>query len=168
MSFSHHKKFYNPTNKSSDRCKCLEDIIFTPFANIQQIEMYKNFSIIWAYVPFCTTYFIVDILMHLVSDKYVYLYFPLTILAVIDYIILNRQKLKYKKFCLGFSTTYVHSTIEKFVKYYNYINLAIIILLLPAHIVILISSNVSILFDVLLAIILLLCWLGNMRSRIKL
>ena len=169
MSFSYHKKFYSQqTNKSSERCESLEDINFAFFANIQQIEMYKKFPMIWSYVPFLTTYFIVDTLIYQISDKYVYLYFPLTILAVIDYIILNRQKLKYKKFCLGFSTTYVHSTIEKFVKYYNYINLAIIILLLPAHIVILISSNVSILFDVLLAIILLLCWLGNMRSRIKL
>ena len=70
MSFSHHKKSYNQTNKSSDRCKGLEDIIFTPFANIQQIEMYKNFSIIWAYVPFCTTYFIVDIFQNIQIHMY--------------------------------------------------------------------------------------------------
>ena len=165
MSFSYHKKFYNQTNKSSDRCKGLEDIIFTPFANIQQIEMYKNFSIIWAYVPFCTTYFIVDILMHLVSDKYVHVYYPLTILAVAGYLVLNKQKLKYKEFCLGLIPAYEYSPLEKIVQYYNYINLAIIILLLPAHIVILISNNSSIIFDVLLAIILLLCWLENMKGN---
>ena len=165
MSFSYHKKSYNQTNKSSDRCKGLEDIIFTPFANIQQIEMYKNFSIIWGYIPFLTTYFIVDILMHLVSDKYLYVYYPLTILAVAGYLVLNKQKLKYKKFCLGLIPAYEYSPLEKIVQSYDYINLAIIILLLPAHIVILISNNSSIIFDVLLAIILLLCWLGNMKGN---
>ncbi len=152
MSFSYHKKFYNQTNKSSDRRESLENINFTPLANIQQIKMYDKYYDTSFEIPFLVVYYLADTLMRVVSEEYKYLYFPLTILAVICYLGCRTQRLKYKKYCLGLPQTCSTSLLERFSIFYININSILLTLLLPCHIVILLSSRTNIIMDIIISI----------------
>ena len=169
MSFSYYKKIYNQTNKLSDRCESLEDINFTPLANIQQIEMYDKYYDTSFVVPFLVVYYLVDTLMRLLSEEYKYLYFPLTILAVLCYLGCRIQRLKYKKYCLGLPQTCSTSLLEHFSKFYININSILLTLLLPCHIVILLSSRANIIMDIIISIFIfanILARMGDNNNRV--
>ena len=87
-----------------------------------------------------------------------FLYFPLTILAVINYLIIRQRKLKYKKYCLGFTVSKKITKIEKISDLYLIINCVFLYITIPMHMLrIMTEQTKGLLFDFSMMILLIVC-----------
>ena len=146
----------------------LEDIKFTPFTNIEQFKKYDEKPLTFPEIPFFAIYYFVDTLMRIgFKDSWV-LYFPLTILAVINYFIERQRKLKFKKYCLGQTVSTKPSQVEQLSDIYMNINNALLIISLPVHLWILLMHRINTGLDILMIIILSALIFGSVFESNKL
>ena len=136
----------------------LEDIKFTPFTNIEQFKKYDEKPWCFPEIPFFAIYYFVDTLMRSGYNDCWFLYFPLTILAVINYFIIRRRKLKFKKYCLGFAVSKDVTQIEKISDLYLIINCVFLYITIPMHMLrIMTEQTKGLLFDFSMMILLIVC-----------
>ena len=148
MTFLYHK----------DNRENLEDIMFTPFTNIEQFKKYDEKPWSFPEIPFFAIYYFVDTLMRIGFKDSWFLYFPLTILAVINYLIVRQRKLKYKKYCLGFTVSKKITKIEKISDLYLIINCVFLYITIPMHMLrIMTEQTKGLLFDFSMLILLIVC-----------
>ena len=148
MTFLYHK----------DNRENLEDIKFTPFTNIEQFKKYDEKPWSFPEIPFFAIYYFVDTLMRIGFKDSWFLYFPLTILAVINYLIIRQRKLKYKKYCLGFTVSKKITKIEKISDLYLIINCVFLYITIPMHMLrIMTEQTKGLLFDFSMMILLIVC-----------
>lgn len=148
MTFLYHK----------DNRENLEDIMFTPFTNIEQFKKYDEKPWSFPEIPFFAIYYFVDTLMRIGFKDSWFLYFPLTILAVINYLIVRQRKLKYKKYCLGFTVSKKITKIEKISDLYLIINCVFLYITIPMHMLrIMTEQTKGLLFDFSMMILLIVC-----------
>lgn len=146
----------------------LEDIKFTPFTNIEQFKKYDEKPLTFPEIPFFAIYYFVDTLMRTGFKDSWLLYFPLTILAVINYFIVRQRKLKFKKYCLGQTVSTKPSQVEQLSDIYMNINNALLIISLPVHLWILLMHRINIGLDILMIIILSALMFGSVFESNKL
>lgn len=148
MTFLYHK----------DNRENLEDIKFTPFTSIEQFKKYDEKPWSFPEIPFFAIYYFVDTLMRIGFKDSWFLYFPLTILAVINYLIIRQRKLKYKKYCLGFTVSKKITKIEKISDLYLIINCVFLYITIPMHMLrIMTEQTKGLLFDFSMMILLIVC-----------
>ena len=136
----------------------LEDIKFTPFTNIEQFKKYDEKPLTFPEIPFFAIYYFVDTLMRTGFKDSWFLYFPLTILAVINYFIVRQRKLKFKKYCLGFTVSKELSQIEKISDLYLIINCVFLFIAIPMHLWQIVTNNTKgSLFDLCMLVLLIVC-----------
>lgn len=148
MTFLYHK----------DNRENLEDITFTPFTSIEQFKKYDEKPWSFPEIPFFAIYYFVDTLMRIGFKDSWFLYFPLTILAVINYLIIRQRKLKYKKYCLGFTVSKKITKIEKISDLYLIINCVFLFIAIPMHLWQIVTNNTKgSLFDLCMLVLLIVC-----------
>ena len=167
MTFSYYKKYYKQNSNKPANKENLEDICFTHLANIEQFRKYDETPLTFPEIPFFVIYYFVDTLMRIgFKDSWV-LYFPLTILAVINYFIVRRRKLKFKKYCLGFAHSKENTQTDKLSDIYMNINNVLLIICLPVHLWILLIHRINIGLDILMIIILSALIFGSLFETNK-
>ena len=148
MTFLYHK----------DNRENLEDIMFTPFTNIEQFKKYDEKPWSFPEIPFFAIYYFVDTLMRIGFKDSWFLYFPLTILAVINYLIVRQRKLKYKKYCFGFTGSKKITLIENISDLDLIINCVFLYITIPMHMLrIMTEQTKGLLFDFSMMILLIVC-----------
>ncbi len=167
MTFSYYKKYYKQNSNKPANKENLEDICFTHLANIEQFRKYDEKPLTFPEIPFFVIYYFVDTLMRIgFKDSWV-LYFPLTILAVINYFIVRRRKLKYKKYCLDFAVLKEITQTDKLSDIYMNINNVLLIICLPVHLWILLMHRINTGLDILMIIILSTLIFGSLFESNK-
>ena len=157
MTFLYHK----------DNRENLEDITFTPFTSIEQFKKYDEKPWSFPEIPFFAIYYFVDTLMRIGFKDSWFLYFPLTIFAVINYFIVRRRKLKYKKYCLDFAVLKENTQTDKLSDIYMNINNVLLIICLPVHLWILLMHRINTGLDILMIIILSTLIFGSLFESNK-
>ena len=168
MTFSYYKKYYKQNSNKPANKDNLEDICFTHLANIEQFKKYDEKPLTFPEIPFFAIYYFVDTLMRTGFKDSWLLYFPLTILAVINYFIVRQRKLKFKKYCLGQTVSTKPSQVEQLSDIYMNINNALLIISLPVHLWILLMHRINIGLDILMIIILSALIFGSVFESNKL
>lgn len=166
--FSYYRKGNEMNYNIPVENKNLEDIKFTLFTNIEQFKKYDEKPLTFPEIPFFAIYYFVDTLMRTGFKDSWLLYFPLTILAVINYFIVRQRKLKFKKYCLGQTVSTKPSQVEQLSDIYMNINNALLIISLPVHLWVLLMHRINIGLDILMIIILSALIFGSVFESNKL
>lgn len=167
MTFSYYKKYYKQNSNKPANKENLEDICFTHLANIEQFRKYDEKPLTFPEIPFFVIYYFVDTLMRIGFKDSWFLYFPLTIFAVINYFIVRRRKLKFKKYCLGFAHSKENTQTDKLSDIYMNINNVLLIICLPVHLWILLMHRINTGLDILMIIILSTLIFGSLFESNK-
>ena len=167
MTFSYYKKYYKQNSNKPANKENLEDICFTHLANIEQFRKYDEKPWSFPEIPFFAIYYFVDTLMRIGFKDSWFLYFPLTIFAVINYFIVRRRKLKFKKYCLGFAHSKENTQTDKLSDIYMNINNVLLIICLPVHLWILLMHRINTGLDILMIIILSALIFGSLFESNK-
>ena len=166
--FSYYRKGNEMNYNIPVENKNLEDIKFTLFTNIEQFKKYDEKPLTFPEIPFFAIYYFVDTLMRTGFKDSWLLYFPLTILAVINYFIVRQRKLKFKKYCLGQTVSTKPSQVEQLSDIYMNFNNALLIISLPVHLWVLLMHRINIGLDILMIIILSALIFGSVFESNKL